>query len=120
MCAVPGNGVAAVPLCSGEMFHRTGRNADICEPGEGARRVSVLAGPVEGAAFFPNLDPCLKKRNESVAREHREIRPTQNGVGRHDAGDGPEAARAQDLAFHGQAAPLIVGQARPLGTIRCA
>jgi hypothetical protein len=30
----------------------------------------------------------------------------QNGVGRHDAGDDREAAPAQDLAFHGQAAPL--------------
>ena len=45
---------------------------------------------------------------------------TQNGVGRHDAGDGREAAPAQDLAFHGQAAPLVVGEARPSGTMRCA
>jgi hypothetical protein len=34
-----------------------------------------------------------------------------------DAGDVGEAAPDQDLVFHGQAAPLVVGEARPSGTM---
>src|SRR6266849_6526022 len=35
--------------------------------------------------------------------------PTGDGVGSHDSGDVREAASAEDLAFHGQTAPLVVG-----------
>ena len=40
-------------------------------------------------------------------------------IGCHDAGDLGEAPSAEGLAFHGQTASLIVGEANPLGTVRC-
>ena len=42
---------------------------------------------------------------------HEPTVPPQDGVGRHDAGDGREAAPAKDLALHGQATTLVVGEA---------
>ena len=44
--------------------------------------------------------------------------PTQDGVGCHDAGDGCEVTTAEDLAFHGETASLVVGQAQSSGTVR--
>ena len=44
--------------------------------------------------------------------------PMEDGVGGHDSGDVCEAAPAEDLAFHGQAAPLVIGEAKPSGTVR--
>ena len=44
--------------------------------------------------------------------------PPQDGVGCHDARDHCKAASAKDLAFHGQAASLVVGEARPSGSVR--
>ena len=44
--------------------------------------------------------------------------PPQDRVGCHDAGDGREATTAEDVAFHGEAASLVVGQAQPSGTVR--
>jgi hypothetical protein len=44
--------------------------------------------------------------------------PPEDGVGCHDAGDVREAAPAENVAFHGQAAPLVVGEANPSGTVR--
>jgi hypothetical protein len=43
--------------------------------------------------------------------------PPEDGVGCHDSGDVREAAPAENLAFHGQAAPLVVGEAKPSGTV---
>jgi hypothetical protein len=43
-----------------------------------------------------------------------------DGVGCDDSGDVREAAPVEDLAFHGQAAPLVVGEAKPSRTVRCA
>jgi hypothetical protein len=42
---------------------------------------------------------------------------TGDGVGSHYAGDGGEAAAAEDLAFHGEAAALVVGEAA-VGAVR--
>ena len=42
--------------------------------------------------------------------------PPQDGVGCHDASDVREAAPAEDLAFHGEAASLVVGETQPSGT----
>ena len=44
--------------------------------------------------------------------------PPQDGVGCHDASDVREAAPAEHLAFHGQAASLVVGEAQPSGSVR--
>ena len=44
--------------------------------------------------------------------------PPQDGVGCHDAGDVREAAPAEDLAFHGEAASLVVGETQPSGSVR--
>ena len=44
--------------------------------------------------------------------------PAQDRIGCHDAGDVGEAPSAEGLAFHGQTASLIVGEANPLGTVR--
>ena len=44
--------------------------------------------------------------------------PTQNRLGRHDAGDVGEAPSAEGLAFHGQTASLVIAEANPAGTVR--
>jgi len=44
----------------------------------------------------------------SVRRDEPSV-PPQDGVGCPDARDGREAASAEDLAFHGQSASLVVG-----------
>jgi hypothetical protein len=44
--------------------------------------------------------------------------PPQDGVGCYDALDGREASSAEDLAFHGQAASLVIGEAEPSGSLR--
>jgi hypothetical protein len=43
---------------------------------------------------------------------HEPAIPTQNRVWCDDACDGGQAAPADDLAFHGQAASLVVGEAQ--------
>jgi hypothetical protein len=43
--------------------------------------------------------------------------PTQDGVGCHDAGDSREMTTAEDVAFHGETASLVVGQAQSPGTV---
>ena len=50
------------------------------------------------------------------ATSRRYQRRMVSGV--NDASDLREAAPAQDLAFHGQAASLVIGEARPSGTVR--
>ena len=43
--------------------------------------------------------------------------PTQDRVGCHDASDGREVTTAEDLAFHGETASLVVGEAQSSGTV---
>ena len=43
--------------------------------------------------------------------------PPQDRVGCHDAGDGREVTTAENVTFHGETASLVVGQARPSGTV---
>ena len=43
--------------------------------------------------------------------------PPQDGVGCHDARDGCKAPSAEDLAFHGQSASLVVGETQS-GTVK--
>jgi hypothetical protein len=45
--------------------------------------------------------------------------PPQDGVRCDNAGDGRQAA-ADDVAFHGQTAALVVGEAQASGSLRCA
>ena len=58
------------------------------------------------------------RRRAVVRRGDEPPIPTEDGVGGHDAGDGREAAPAEDLAFQGSAAPLVIGEAKPSGTVR--
>ena len=44
--------------------------------------------------------------------------PAQDRIGRHDAGNLGEAPSAEGVAFHGQAASLVDGEANPLATVR--
>ena len=43
--------------------------------------------------------------------------PTQDGVRCHDAGDSREVTTAEDVAFHGETASLVVGQAQSSRTV---
>ena len=49
---------------------------------------------------------------------HERAIPTQDGVRRDDTRDGRQAAPAKNLAFHRQAAPLVVGKAQPVRPVR--
>jgi len=53
-----------------------------------------------------------------VFRGHEPAIPPQDGVRRDDAGDGRQTAPAEDFAFHGQAAALVVGEAQASGWLR--
>ena len=44
--------------------------------------------------------------------------PAQDRVGCHDTGHVRQAASAENAAFHGQAAALVVGEAQPSGSVR--
>ena len=51
------------------------------------------------------------------ARRHRRV-PTQDSVRCHDARDSREVTPAEDVAFHGETASLVVGQAQSSGTVQ--
>ena len=57
-------------------------------------------------------------RRAVVLVGHASTVPAQDGVGGHDAGDVREAASAEDLPCHGQAASRVIGEAKPVGTVR--
>ena len=78
-----------------------GRHAD------DERRDVRLGGRSTGA---PRLRTVVLLGDESPI-------PAQDRVGCHDAGDGREVTTAEDVAFHGEAAPLIVGQAQSSRTV---
>jgi hypothetical protein len=44
--------------------------------------------------------------------------PAQDRVGCHDARDSREVPTAEDVAFHGETASLVVGEANPSRTVR--
>ena len=69
-----------------------------------------MSGLVRRATGAPRLRTVVFLGDESPV-------PTQDGVGCHDAGDGREAATAEDLAFHGETASLVVGEAQSSGTV---
>jgi hypothetical protein len=52
-------------------------------------------------------------------RDERPI-PPQDRVRCHDADDGRKPTPAEDLAFHGQPAALVIGEAEPSRSVRCA
>jgi hypothetical protein len=62
------------------------------------------------ATWAPPLRTVVLPGDESAV-------PPQDGVGRHDAGDGREVTTAEDLAFHGEPASLVVSQAQSSGTV---
>ena len=107
-------------------------------------RFDRIAGNVVPEVLQRAADTCVAPRRVLVRQacdERREIRrcaratraahlravvllgdqqtiPAQDRIGGDDAGDVGEAPSAEDVAFHGQAASLVVGEANPLGTVR--
>lgn len=61
------------------------------------------------ATRAPRLRTVVLRGDESPV-------PTQDGVRCHDARDSREVPTAEDAAFHGETASLIVGQAQSSGT----
>ena len=73
-----------------------------------------VGSPTAGISSSSRLPP------DNDFETHKSPVPPQDGVGCHDAGDGREVTPAEDVAFHGETASLVVAQAQLSGTVHCA
>ncbi len=62
--------------------------------------------------------PGRRVQRTVVFLGHEPPVPPQDRVGCHDSGHVRQAAPAENIAFHGQAAALVVGEAQPSGSVR--
>ena len=67
------------------------------------------------AALVVRTDPAVV--SEARGQEIRWLQGAPSFVRGDDAGDAHEPAPAEDLAFHGQAAALVVGEAESSGSL---
>jgi len=72
--------------------------------------IAAMSGLVVGRPGRRLFEPSYFLADESPV-------PPQDRVGCHDGGDGREVAAAEDMAFHGETASLVVGQPQSLRTV---
>src|SRR6202049_3787799 len=108
-----------------DRFNRVARHV-VAETLQPAADAGVAPGRVLGRHAYDECgDIRLGTRATGAARLRAVVLlgdefpiPTEDGVRGHDSSDVREAAPAEDLALHGQAAPLVVREAQPSGTVR--